>query len=254
MTVAELFRRLHDEFLLLPNAWDYASAAALAREGFPAVGTTSLGVAAASGVKDGACAARSQTVALAGLLAGLPVPVSVDVEGGFSDDAGAVRELGAELAALGVAGVNIEDGLPGGGLREVGHQARLVAAMRSSGLFVNARTDTYWLDVERESTVDRLRAYVDVGADGVFVPGLAAERDIAPVVAAVPVPLNVLFLPGRTNVRALPGFGVRRMSTGSFLFRAALGAAVDAVRAVRRNSTPLTDDIPTYQQVQALMP
>jgi 2-methylisocitrate lyase-like PEP mutase family enzyme len=254
MTAVERFRRLHEEFLLLPNAWDFASAAALAREGFPAVGTSSLGVAAASGVRDGAHAARSQTVALAGLLAGLPVPVSVDVEGGFGDDAGAVRELGAELAALGMAGVNIEDGLPGGGLREVAHQARLVAAMRASGLFVNARTDTYWLDAEREDTADRLRAYVDAGADGVFVPGLCEARDIAPIVAAVPVPLNVLFLPGRTNVRALPGLGVRRMSTGSFLFRAALGAAVDAARAVRRNSTPLTNDLPTYQQVQDLMP
>jgi len=253
MTVAERFRRLHDEFLLLPNAWDYASAAALVREGFPAVGTTSLGVAAAAGVRDGAGAARSQTVALAGLLAGLPVPVTVDVEGGFSDDPGEVRELGAELAALGVAGVNLEDGLADGGLRDVAHQARLVSAMSASGLFVNARTDSYWLDVARETTVDRLRAYVDAGADGVFVPGVAAPEDIAAIVAAVPVPLNVLFLPGRTDVSALPGLGVRRMSTGSFLFRAALGAMVDTVRAIR-NKTPLTHDIPTYHQIQALTP
>lgn len=252
--MAQCFRRLHDEFLLLPNAWDAASAAALVREGFPAVGTTSLGVAAAAGVRDGASAARAQTVALAGRLAGLPVPVTVDVEGGFSEDAGAVRELGAELVSLGIAGVNIEDGLAGGSLRPAAHQASLVAALASSGLFVNARTDTYWLDVDRDGTADRLRAYVDAGADGVFVPGLAVERDIAAVVAAVPVPVNVLFLPGRTNVRALAGLGVRRMSTGSFLFRAALGAAVDMARAIRRNSLPLTYDIPTYQQIQALVP
>lgn len=254
MNMADRFRRLHDEFLLLPNAWDAASAAALVREGFPAVGTTSLGVAAAAGVLDGASAARAQTIGLAGRLAGLPVPVTVDVEGGFSEDAGAVRELGAELVSLGIAGVNIEDGLAGGPLRPSAHQASLVAALASSGLFVNARTDTYWLDVDRDGTADRLRAYVDAGADGVFVPGLVAERDIAAVVAVVSVPVNVLFLPGRTNVHALAGLGVRRMSTGSFLFRAALGAAVDMARAVRRNSLPLTYDIPTYQQVQALVP
>lgn len=254
MNVVDRFRRLHDEFLLLPNAWDAASAAALVREGFPAVGTTSLGVAAAAGVLDGASAARAQTIELAGRLVGLPAPVTVDVEGGFSDDAGAVRELGAELASLGVAGVNVEDGLAGGGLRPAAHQASLVAALASSGLFVNARTDTYWLDVDRDGTADRLRAYVDAGADGVFVPGLEAERDVAAVVAAVSVPVNVLFLPGRTDLRALVGLGVRRVSTGSFLFRAALGAAVDMARAVRRNSLPLTYDIPTYQQVQALVP
>lgn len=254
MTVVDAFRRLHDEFLLLPNAWDAASGAALAREGFPAVGTTSLGVASAAGLPDGASAARAETVALARLLVGLPVPVTVDVEGGFSDDPGAVRELGHELAALGVAGVNLEDGQVGGGLRPVALQTRLVSAMVASGLFVNARTDTYWLDVERVQTTDRLRAYVDAGADGVFVPGVAAEQDIAAVVAAVPVPVNVLFLPGRTNLRAVASLGVRRVSTGSLLFRAALGAALDTVRAVRRNNVPLTYEIPTYQQVQSLVP
>lgn len=254
MTRVDDFRRLHDDFLLLPNAWDAASAAALVREGFPAVGTTSLGVASAAGLRDGANAARGETLALAGRLAGLPVPVTVDVEGGFSDDPGAVRDLGCQLAALGVAGVNIEDGLAGGALRPVADQARLVAAMADSGVFVNARTDTYWLDVDRAQTADRLRAYVDAGADGVFVPGLAADRDIAEVVAAVPVPVNVLFLPGRTDPRAVARLGVRRVSTGSLLFRAALGAAVDTVRAVRRGSVPLTYEVPTYQQVQSLVP
>jgi 2-methylisocitrate lyase-like PEP mutase family enzyme len=254
MTLVDDFRRLHDDFLLLPNAWDVASAAALVREGFPAVGTTSLGVASAAGLPDGASAARAETLALVRRLSGLPVPVTVDIEGGFSEDPGDVRELGHELAALGVAGVNLEDGLAAGGLRPVAEQTRLVAAMADSGMFVNARTDTYWLDVDRAKTADRLRAYVDAGADGVFVPGLAAEEDIAAVVAAVPVPVNVLFLPGRTNLEDVAAWGVRRVSTGSLLFRAALGAALDTVRAVRRGSAPLTYEVPTYQQVQSLVP
>lgn len=252
MSRVDEFRHLHDEFLLLPNAWDAASASALVTAGFPAVGTTSLGVAAAAGLPDGAAAARTETVVLAGRLAGLPVPVTVDIEGGFSEDVGAVRELGAELAALGVAGVNVEDSRPGGGLAEPADHARLVAAVAESGLFVNARTDTYWLDVDRSRTLDRLKAYVDAGAGGVFVPGAAEPADISALVAGVPVPVNLLFLPGRLSLDGVRELGVRRVSTGSLLYRAALGAALGTLRAVR-DGAPLAADIPTYQQVQELL-
>ena len=248
MTRADEFRALHDDFLLLPNAWDAASGAALARAGFAAVGTTSLGVAAGAGLRDGTGVSRDATVSLATRLSGLPVPVSVDVEGGFSDDPGAVRELGHELAALGVAGVNLEDGRENRGLAEPADHARLVAAMGESGVFVNARTDTYRLDTERDSTLDRVRAYVDAGADGVFVPGLVDDRQVADLVAAVPVPVNLLFRPGLSieHVRAL---GVRRVSTGSLLFRAALGAAMETAGAVR-DGAPLRPGIPTVREIQ----
>jgi 2-methylisocitrate lyase-like PEP mutase family enzyme len=253
MTAVEDFRRLHDDFLLLPNAWDVASASALAREGFPAVGTTSLGVAAAAGVPDGTGAGRGPTLALAHALAGQPVPITVDIEGGFSEDPGELRDLAAELAALGIAGVNIEDGQVGA-LRDPAHHARLVAAMATSDLFVNARTDTYWSNMDKENTLDRLRAYVDAGASGVFVPGLTEPQDIEKVVSAIPAPLNILFQPGKTNLQTLAALGVRRVSTGSYLFRAALGAALDAARMAKQNAAPLTYDIPTYQQVQSLVP
>ncbi|GAB1509586.1 isocitrate lyase/PEP mutase family protein [Actinophytocola sp. KF-1] len=249
MTRADAFRALHDDFLFLPNAWDAASAAALVGAGFPAVATTSLGVAAGAGLRDGVGASRAETVALAGRLAGLAVPVSVDVEGGFGDDPGAVRELGHELASLGVAGVNIEDGRANRALLDPAHHARLVAAIGESGLFVNARTDTYWLDVDRGSTLDRVRAYVDAGADGVFVPGMTDGGEIEALVAAVPVPVNLLFQPGRLTLDGVRALGVRRVSTGSLLFRAALGAAVEVAGAVR-DGVPLRREVPTVQQIQ----
>ncbi|WP_219417755.1 isocitrate lyase/PEP mutase family protein [Pseudonocardia nigra] len=249
------FRDLHhgDRPLLLPNAWDVASAVALVDAGFAAVGTTSLGVAAAHGVPDAAGLARAETAALARKLVRLPVPVTVDVEAGFSADAGEVGDLAAELASFGVAGINLEDGRSGGVLADARDQVRLLRVVkeRAPALFVNARTDTHWFDpaAPLDSALARCRAYADAGADGVFVPGLAAPDQVRALVAGVDVPVNLLHLPGRTTVAELAALGVRRISTGSLLFRVALGAAVAAARAVR-DGVPLPSDIPTYADVQ----
>ncbi|MEU4768673.1 isocitrate lyase/phosphoenolpyruvate mutase family protein [Actinosynnema sp. NPDC023794] len=243
---ARAFHRMHDEFLVLPNAWDFASAAAFVRAGFGAVGTTSLGVAVAHGLPDAAGVARAETVALARLLVRLPVPVTVDVEAGFGGD---VRALAAELWEIGVAGVNVEDGR-GTGLADPADHARIVRAFKETapGLFVNARVDTHWLGVDRASTLTRARTYVDAGADGVFIPGLAEESGIAAAVTALDVPLNTLpSLPTDT----LRDLGVRRVSTGSLPFRAALAAAVDTARAVR-SGTPTPADLPTYPETTSL--
>ena len=232
-----VFHALHhaDRPLLLPNAWDFASAAALAAAGFAAIGTTSLGVAAANGLPDAAGLARDETLELARRLVRLPCPVTVDIEAGFSADPGEVSDLVAELAELGVAGINLEDGR-GDHLAAPATQLALVRAVkrRAPEVFLNARTDTYWLGVDASvpATLDRVRRYADAGADGVFVPGLAREEDIAAVTAAVPVPVNVLHLPD-LGLDRLAELGVRRVSTGSLLFRAALNAAVTTAVAVR---------------------
>ncbi|WP_199439316.1 isocitrate lyase/PEP mutase family protein [Umezawaea beigongshangensis] len=251
------FHDLHDgpEPLLLPNAWDFSSAAALVAAGFPAVGTTSLGVAAASGLPDAEGLARAETLALAARLVRLPVPISVDVEAGFGDDPHEVAALAAELAGLGVAGINLEDGRPGGVLAGVDAQCDLIRAVkrRAPELFVNARTDTHWGDrgASTAEAVRRVAAYAGAGADGVFVPGLAEPGDVRAVVAAVPVPVNLLHLPGRTTVARLAALGVRRISTGSLLFRAALRATTAAALAVR-DDTPLPAGVPTHREVDGL--
>ncbi len=240
------FHRLHDDLLVLPNAWDFASAAAFVRSGFAAVGTTSLGVAVAHGLPDAAGVARAETVALARLLVRLPVPVTVDVEAGFGGD---VRALAAQLWELGVAGVNVEDGR-GAALADPAEHAAIVRAFKEAapGLFVNARVDTHWLGVDRDSTLTRARTYVDAGADGVFVPGLDQEPEIAAIATAVPVPLNTLpTLP----VHTLRDLGVRRVSTGSLPFRAALAEAVRTAEAVR-SGTPTPTGVPTYPETESL--
>ncbi|MCH6163164.1 isocitrate lyase/PEP mutase family protein [Streptomyces marispadix] len=231
---AEAFRALHhgERPLLLPNAWDHASAAALHRRGFPAIGTTSLGVAAAAGLPDGAGAARDETLALARGLARLPVPVSVDIGGGFSDDPGEVAALGVELERAGVAGVNIEDGRPDGTLADPARQTAKITALKEAapGLFVNARTDTHWLGVDATLTgaLHRCSAYAAAGADCLFVPGMVEHGEIAALAGELaPAPLNVLFSPAHCSYGELAGAGVARVSLGSLLFRTALRNAVD---------------------------
>lgn len=254
---AAAFRDLHrpGSPLLLPNAWDHASAAALVARGHPAIGTTSLGVAAAGGKPDAAGATRMDNLDLARRLRELPVLLTVDIEDGFSDDPAAVGDYVAELAALGVVGVNLEDGRPDGTLAPVELAAAKIAALKAAvpGLFVNARTDAWWLAVPdpRDEALRRVRAWREAGADGCFVPG-APDDLVGQLAGAVGLPLNVLYRPGGPDLAALGRLGVARVSTGSLLFRAALGAAVhlaDAIRAGRDAGLPAA---PTYGWVQAL--
>ncbi|GAB3974998.1 isocitrate lyase/phosphoenolpyruvate mutase family protein [Actinoallomurus acanthiterrae] len=252
------FRALHHAAapLLLPNAWDHASAAALADAGFAAVGTTSLGVAAAAGRPDAEGATLDETLRLARSASRLPCPLSVDIEGGFRADPDGIAAVVGELADLGVAGINLEDGRPDGTLADLSRQTEVIRAIRSRvpGMFVNARTDAFWLEVAEPmgEALRRSSAFVEAGADGVFVPGVAAEADISALVAGSAVPVNVLFLPGRHTVAGLAELGVRRISLGSLLFRAALHATVETARAIRAGE-PAGAGLPGYADVVELI-
>ncbi|MGA5818057.1 isocitrate lyase/PEP mutase family protein [Kitasatospora sp. NPDC094028] len=256
---ATAFRDLHhrpDAPLLLPNAWDHASAAALAEAGFAAIGTTSLGVAAAAGLPDGAGRTRAETLRLARRIGGLPALLSVDIEGGFSDDPAEVAALAAELAEAGAVGINLEDGRADGSLTPPRLHAAKITAVKSAvpRLFVNARTDTHWLRTgDARETALRLAAYQDAGADGVFVPGLPDPAAITAAVDTTALPLNVLATPDGPSLPRLADLGVRRVSLGSLLFRLALGAAVDTATHLRTHgSLPRTPTLPAYAAVQAL--
>ncbi|WP_405590971.1 isocitrate lyase/phosphoenolpyruvate mutase family protein [Streptomyces sp. NBC_01092] len=244
------FAELHhgDEPLLLPNAWDHASARALAAEGFPAIGTTSLGVAAAVGLPDGAAATRDETLRLALTLGSGPYLLSVDAEDGYSEDPDEVGEFARELVAVGAVGINLEDGLGS----PVVHAAKIAAVKAAApGLFVNARTDTYWLGGGELDTRARLDAYQRAGADGVFVPGLTEPREIAALVKHLDVPLNILYSPAGPTLPQLAELGVRRVSLGSLLYRRALGAALETAVEIREGRTP-HGVVPSYGDVDAL--
>ena len=233
------FRDLHyaDEPLLLPNAWDVSSALAFYDAGYRAVGTTSFGVAASAGHPDGGRSSKEPTSSLVRQLRSLPVYVSADVEDGYDDDPDVVA---GHVAGLGVAGINIEDSTDEKLISPQAHAAKVSAIKkRSPEVFVNARVDTYWLgqDANVAATLNRAEAYVEAGADGIFIPGASEPSDLRQLTANIPVPVNVLVVPG-LNLAELADLGVRRVSTGSLPYRAAIHAAVEVVQNVRSGVPP----------------
>ncbi|MET9469542.1 isocitrate lyase/phosphoenolpyruvate mutase family protein [Streptomyces sp. NPDC006544] len=248
------FHALHrpGELLFLPCVWDTVSARLFsALPSVRALGTTSAGLAAAHGVGDGQQLAPAELLrAVEGIRAATALPVSVDLERGYADDAKGVHRFVGELLDLGISGINLEDGLPendpagGGALAEPAEHAERLAAARAAAtdrglpLFVNARTDVWWHPAASaparrfEAGAARLRRYVAAGADGVFAPGYPARTDpdgpaaVRRLVEAVDgAPLNLLLRPGLPTLVELAGLGVRRVSTGSGLYRLALAQA-----------------------------
>ncbi|TFB80863.1 isocitrate lyase/phosphoenolpyruvate mutase family protein [Terrimesophilobacter mesophilus] len=238
------FRELHesDGPLVLPNAWDLGSGIAFASAGFLAIGTTSFGISASAGLPDGGRSSKQPTAMLAAQLCGLPVHVTADIEEGYSDDPAEVSAFVAELVAMGVAGVNLEDSKDGH-LADPAVLAAKIAAVRreSPGVFVNARVDNLWFgeDATADAVLLRARIYADAGADGIFVPGLTEAADIRTIASGIGLPLNVLAHPSLT-VAQLGEFGVRRVSSGSLPYRAAVDAAVYSVVALRDGKPAVT--------------
>jgi len=244
------FAELHTagDPLLLPNAWDIASALLFADAGYPAVATTSMGVAATLGQPDGRRASRDLTVRIAEALRDVPVHVTVDLEDGHSDDP---EEVAALVADLPIAGLNLEDSVDDHLVDPLLVVAKVEAIKRRRpDVFVNVRVDTYWLgeDDDEEATARRAATYAAAGADGIFVPGVSDLELIARLASAVVLPLNVLAVPG-ASLETLGRAGVRRVSTGSLPYRVALQAGLDAAAAVREG-TEVGSSV-TYPGLQA---
>jgi 2-methylisocitrate lyase-like PEP mutase family enzyme len=233
------FRDLHyaDAPLLLPNAWDVSSALAFYDAGYRAIGTTSFGVAASAGRPDGGRSSKEPTSSLVRQLQNLPAYVSADVEDGYHDDPDVVAGY---VSDLGAAGINIEDSTDEKLISPHALAAKVAAIKQHSPeVFVNARVDTYWLnqDANVSATLERAEAYVEAGADGIFIPGASDPSDLRQLTANIPVPVNVLVVPG-LSLAQLADLGVRRVSTGSLPYRAAIAAAVQVAQNVRDGVPP----------------
>src|SRR5271165_2271823 len=233
------FRQLHrgPAVLILPNAWDVASARIFEDAGFPAIATTSAGIAFSLGYPDGQRIPREEMMARIGRITrAVHVPVTADVESGYGSDPQDAADTARDLIEMGVAGMNLEDasGRPGQPLSSLElavekiKAAREVAMQLRAQLVINARTEIYLLpggnpDADYSEAVRRLVAFRDAGADCVFAPGLKDAETIGRLAKAVECPLNILAGPGSPSIPELAKLGVARVSVGSGPMRATLG-------------------------------
>ncbi|GAB3672406.1 isocitrate lyase/PEP mutase family protein [Salinisphaera aquimarina] len=266
-TLAALHRG--PRILVLPNAWDVASARIFEAQGFAALGTTSAGLAWALGSADGESLGRTDMIeATRRICAGVSLPVTADIESGYGDDADAVGETVRRVIAAGAVGINLEDGTgdPDRPLRDIAGQVDCIRAARKAAvaagiaLVINARTDVYWSGVgaagERLAlTVSRTNAFREAGADCVFVPGVGDADVIRTLVQQIDGPLNVLAGPGVPAVSALEELGVARVSVGSGPVRAALGLTRRLARELRTTGCydGFTDAAMPYADINDLM-
>jgi 2-methylisocitrate lyase-like PEP mutase family enzyme len=229
------FRSLHQGGLfVMPNPMDVGSARLLASMGFPALATTSSGFAASLGRTDYGVRRDELLAHVAALASAVEVPLNVDAERCFGDDPRGVADTVERLAKAGASGCSIEDFNPATGFIDpidisVPRVAAAAQAARDHGVVLTARAENLLHGVnDVDDTIVRLRAYRDAGAEVVFAPGLTDPRQIRRLVEAVLVPLNVIASPNGPSIPELAALGVRRVSTGGSLARAAYGAIASA--------------------------
>ncbi len=260
------FRALHQRknAFIIPNPWDVGSARLLAHLGFEALATTSAGYAFTVGRQDNSIG-RDETMAhVAAIAAATDLPVSADLENGFGDTPEAVAETIRLAAKAGLAGGSIEDatGRADSPLYELAAASdRIRAAAEvvrglSFCFTLTARAENYLVGrPDLEDTIRRLQAYQEAGADVLYAPGLTSKADIASIVSSVDRPVNVVMgLQGvQLNLEELSAMGVKRVSVGSALSRAALGAFLRAAKEMREHGTfTFATDAANYRDLNAM--
>lgn len=228
-----VFHALHagPEILLLPNAWDAASARIIESVGAKAIATSSAAVAWSHGYTDGHDLPIARLVTTIEEIARVvSIPITADAEGGYAEDPAKAGENIAALIGAGAVGINLEDGRdpPELHLRKI-EAARRAAERASVDLYINARTDVYLKrlappDEAVAESIKRGRAMKDAGASGLFVPGVINSQEIKAIAEGVDLPLNVMARPGLPKASELQALGVRRLSAATGVAAAAWAA------------------------------
>ena len=249
---AKRFHDLHTapEILILPNAWDVASALILAESGFPAIASTSAGVAFSRGFPDGERISREEMIAEAGKMATrLDIPVTGDLEGGYGVDPEEVAETVRQAIDAGLVGCNIEDGTKEGdaplfdfalGVERI-QAAREAADSAGIEFVINARTDGFLRLGRGSATLDdaieRANAYYKAGARSLFVPGVSDGQTIGRLARDIAGPVNILAGPKTPPAPDLQALGVARVSVGGSIARAAYTTARRAAEELRQSGS-----------------
>jgi 2-methylisocitrate lyase-like PEP mutase family enzyme len=269
--LARQFLELHHgpKILVLPNAWEVSSARIFEDAGFPAIGTTSAGIAFSLGYPDGQKIPREEMIAVVRrIVEAVEVPVTADVEAGFGTTPEEVADTAREVIAAGAVGMNLEDGVEGRpdfltdlNLQKEIIQAVLEVAAGAGVPFVlNARTDIFLYgigpaDTRLARTIERLNAYRAAGAPSLFAPGVKDKETIAQLARGVAGPLNILATVGTPPVAKLRQLGVARVSVGSGPMRATLGFLERMARQFREEGTfsLMTDGALPYADANRLV-
>lgn len=275
MTQGEKAQRLlelhHGEIpLVLVNAWDAASACIVEQAGFPAIATSSAALANSLGCADGQKLQWHEMLgAIRRISTAVRIPVTADIEAGFSSSAQQLSAAMDDVMAAGAVGVNLEDALPGHGdrgpLYSVADQVARIQAARRAGdkrgvhLVINARTDAYWQagvppEEALRNTLDRGKAYLKVGADCIFIPGLRDAGHIRIILEEFNAPINILATTGAPSIPELQKLGVKRVSMGSGPMRAAMGLLRRIAHETQTSGTynSLLEGAVPYQEMNAL--
>jgi 2-methylisocitrate lyase-like PEP mutase family enzyme len=264
---AELLLKLHQgpRVLILPNVWDVASARLIEEAGFPALATTSAGVANAMGYPDGEQIGRTNMLEVVGrIVEAVKVPVTADLEAGYARTPQEMKDTAEELLESGAVGLNLEDSWEERSLVAAEEHAAKIRAVREAGeaarvhIVINARTDVYLAQVgppesRFDETLRRGRLYRQAGADCIFVPGLRDAATIGRLVKDLGCPVNILAGPGVPPVAELEKLGVARVSLGSGPHRATLGLLRRLAQELREQGTYSSlEGMVSYAEANAL--
>ncbi len=267
---AQAFRAMHrgEKILVLPNAWDVASARILEGAGAAAIGTTSAGVAFTLGYPDGQKISREEMIgAVARIAAKVKIPVTADVESGYGARPEDAAQTAKAVIEAGAVGLNLEDvaGGPQKQLVDLSLQREKITAVREIAqtlgvpLVLNARTDVYLIEVGKaesryDEAIRRLAAFRDAGADCLFIPGLRDLETITRLVGDLGHPVNILAGPGSPSIPELQKIGVARVSLGSSAMRATLGLARRIAQEVLATGTYKSlEGAPSHAEVNRMM-
>ena len=260
------FRALHERkgAFIIPNPWDSGTARLLVGMGFEALATTSAGYAFSAGRRDNTIERREMMIHVAVIAAATDLPVSADLENGFGDSPEIVAETIRLAAVAELVGGSIEDMSrePGHAIYEREHAGERIRAAAEAAralpfpFTLTARAENYLAGrYDLKDTIERLQAYQEAGADVLYAPGLTSKDDIAAVVKSVDRPVNVVMgLRGvQLSLAELAEMGVKRVSVGSALARAALGAFLRAAREMRERGTfSFAEEAVSYREISGL--
>jgi len=246
----ETFKNLHNQNspLLLGNAWDVQSALLLEKSGFKAIGTSSGAVASSLGYEDGEKMPFEELLRIVkNILSKIKIPLTVDIEGGYSRDTSELAKNIIAFHQLGVVGINLEDSvtnaereiLSAENFSKILREVKSHLSKREIHIFVNARTDSYimGLDNPLDQTIDRINLYEKAGADGIFVPCVVQENEIKKIVESTNLPINVMCIPDLPDFKVLENLGVKRISMGPFLYNNAVAKLESSINSIVDNQS-----------------